>query len=69
MICVNNKKDFELDPTAHYILFSILCVNNKPTLYIYLRVCRGRDRVVVVNTNIGYCNERYKCPPNEQYKY
>ena len=20
--------------------------------------------------NIGYCNaERYKCPPNEQYKY
>jgi len=21
-------------------------------------------------TNIGYCNaERYKCPPNEQYKY
>jgi len=48
MICVNNKKDFELDPTAHYILFWILCVNNKPTLYIYLRVCRGR--MVVVNT-------------------
>jgi hypothetical protein len=26
--------------------------------------------IIIINTCIGYCNaERYKCPPNEQYKY
>jgi hypothetical protein len=42
-------------------------------------ICRGqvyvpkkerRKRRIRIRINIGYCNaERYKCPPNEQYKY
>ena len=28
------------------------------------------SNILKVLSNIGYCNaERYKCPPNEQYKY
>jgi len=33
-----------------------------------VHVAKKEMRIIIIN--IGYCNtKRYKCPPNEQYKY
>ena len=47
----------------------LLWVYNLPE-YFFHKHFDNKKKMLFQIANIGYCNaERYKCPPNEQYKY
>ena len=57
-----NTYNKNIDIIWHY------CIISQIKLHGFWK--RSKDDIfMTTNLNIGYCNaERYKCPPNEQYK-
>jgi hypothetical protein len=65
-----------MPPYRNILLYGIesficsLCLNNEIVIEIKLILLLKKVRKTNAITNIGYCSaERYKCHPNEQYKY